>query len=106
MKTGKRKTYSKTEKTLLLETYKSSGKKKKQWCQENGLGLSTLERWHQQEKKQTRPQPVQSWIPVMATAPEASKVLEIQIGKCKISVDDKTDKKLLADVLSVLVEVC
>lgn len=75
--TSKRKTYSDTEKTVLLEAYKSSGIVKKQWCKENAIGLSTLERWLKQEKKQTQPQPIQNWIPLVRTAPETSDKLEI-----------------------------
>ena len=106
MKTSKRRTYSSDEKALLLEAYKSNGILRKQWCKENGIGLSTLQRWLQQEKRQMNSDPVQSWVPVVATAPEKSDTLEIQIGKCTISVDNMTDLKLLAAVLCVVVEVC
>ena len=49
-KTSKRKTYSAVEKALLSEKYKTSGAKKTQWCAENVIGLSTLERCLKQEK--------------------------------------------------------
>jgi len=66
MKTSKRRTYSSDEKALLLEAYKSNGILRKQWCKENGIGLSTLQRWLQQEKRQMNSDPVQSWVPVVA----------------------------------------
>lgn len=106
METSKHRKYSSKEKALLLEAYKSSGIVRKQWCQENGIGLSTLQRWLQQEKSQANPHPVQNWVPVVETTPKKSDTLEIQIGKCTISVTNKTDKKLLAAVLDVMVEVC
>jgi transposase-like protein len=102
---SKRKTYSNTEKALLLEAYKASGIVKKQWCKENAVGLSTLERWLMQEKKH-QPQPRQNWVSLMATAPEVFEGLDIQIGKCKIAVNTKTDKTLLTEVLGVLMQVC
>lgn len=104
--TNKRKSYSAVEKAAIMAAYKASGLSKREWCQENSIGVSTLQRWLQYEKKQDPLQPVQSWIPVIQAAPERSASLEIQIGKCKIAVDAKTDKKLLTMVLGVLVEVC
>ncbi|SDF84726.1 transposase [Sporomusa acidovorans] len=62
MKPDKRKTFSDAEKALLLETYQASGKMKKIWCKENGIGLSTLQRWLRQEKNQTQIQPLQNWV--------------------------------------------
>ena len=106
MKIEKQKRYSAAERKILLETYKASGLKKREWCQENTLGLSTLQRWLQQENKQTQAQPVQSWLPVKQVVTAQLDSLDIHIGKCKIAVDMKTDKQLLATVIGVLVEVC
>lgn len=103
---NKRKTYSNTEKTLLLEAYKSSGIVKKQWCKENSIGMSTLDRWLKQDKIQIAPQPMKNWVSLVPIVPKESESLEIQIGKCKIAVNTKTDKMLLATVLGVLMEVC
>lgn len=104
--TNKRKSYAAVEKATMIAAYKASGLSQKEWCQENSIGVSTLQRWLQHENKQAPLQPVQNWIPVIQAAPERSASLEIQIGKCKIAVDAKTDKKLLTTVLGVLVEVC
>lgn len=49
--TSKRKAYSAVEKAALIAAYKASGLSKKEWCQENAIGLSTLQRWLQHEKK-------------------------------------------------------
>lgn len=106
MQTEKRKYYTAAEKALLLKAYKSSGIGKKQWCKENAIGLSTLSRWLQYETKKDKSQPAQNWIPVLVAAPEAASTLEIQVGKCKIAVDNKTNKELLAAVLAIVVEVC
>jgi hypothetical protein len=91
---------------VLLEAYKTSGIVKKQWCKVNAIGLSTLDRWLKQEKKQTQLQPKQNWIPLRAITPKPSGEIEIQLGKCKIVVNNTTDKKLLAAVLGVMVEIC
>ena len=56
----KRKTYCDAEKKSLLEAYKQSGTSKKLWCKENGIGLSTLHKWLQNDKNLTKPQDVQA----------------------------------------------
>ena len=107
MKPNKRRTFSNAEKALLLEAYQTSGKLKKPWCKENGISLRTLQRWLRQEKSLPfHLQPQQNWIPVVSTAPEKSKEMEIQLGKCIIPIDRQTDLDLLESVLKVLVKVC
>lgn len=102
----KHRSYSSAEKARVLEEYKASGLRRKVWCRENGVGLSTLNRWLQQENQQVKSQSVQTWMSVMAATPEPSYALTIQIGKCTIPIQAKTDLKLLADVLSVVVQTC
>lgn len=106
MKTNNRKTFTNVEKVVLLKSYHDSGKAKKAWCQETGVGLSTLQRWLRQDKSPTNPQPMQNWISLISTAPVPSKDLEIHVGKCTIPIDQQTDLNFLAGVLKVLVEVC
>ena len=106
MKTNNRKTFTDVEKAALLKSYHDSGKTKKAWCKETGVGLSTLHRWLRQDKSPMNPQPLQNWISVISTAPVPSKDLEIHVGKCTIPIDRRTDLNLLAGVLKVLVEVC
>lgn len=104
--TEQRRLYSATEKTMLLEAYKNSGQIAKQWCTENNIGLSTLQRWLKNDRKQTNTQPVQSWVPVVAAKEEKSDVLTIQIGNFNISVAKNTDIELLSTVLKVMRQVC
>lgn len=106
MKQNKRKAFSDAEKASLLAAYQGSGKTKIYWCKENGIGLSTLQRWLRQNKSQTQIQPPQNWVSVTPTVSEKSKAFEIQIGKCVIAIDHQTDLVFLASILKVLVEVC
>jgi transposase-like protein len=102
----KRRSYSATEKTLLLEGYKTSGLSCKQWCTENHIGLSTLQRWMQKDWKQKTPQPQQTWIPVVTAAEEKTEILSIQAGPFTVPVAANTDMKLLVSVLAVIRELC
>jgi hypothetical protein len=54
-------------------------------------------------KTKTSPQPLQSWVPVTLTVLEKSEALEIQVGKCIIPIDAKTDLNFLAGVLKAMV---
>jgi len=76
MKPNKRKTFSDAEKAALLKSYQNSEKMKKQWCEENAIGLSTLHRWLRQEKNTITPQPLQCWVPVVSALPEQFNSLE------------------------------
>jgi transposase-like protein len=104
--TYKRKTYCDAEKSSLLEAYKQSDKSKKQWCKENGIGLSTLHKWLQNDKNLTKPQDVQAWVPVITITPETDDGLLIQIGKFSIPVAKHTDVQLLSTVLKVMIDLC
>jgi len=104
MKLNNRKT--EIEKAELIRSYRDSGKTKKAWCKETGVGLSTLHRWLCQDKSPMNPQPLQNWISVISIAPVPSEDLEIHVGKCTIPIDRQTDLNLLAGVLKILVEVC
>ena len=98
--------YSAVEKSNLLETYKTSGTAKKDWCTENGIAPSTLHKWLSQEKKQEQLPNVQAWVPVITITPGKSDKLPVQIGKFTIPVDQHTDMQLLASVLKVVTEIC
>lgn len=102
----KRKSYSAAEKSLLVETYKTSGLSCKQWCTENHIGLSTLQRWMQKDWKQKTPHPQQIWIPVVTATEEKSEMLSVQAGPFTIPVDANTDMKLLVRVLTGMRELC
>lgn len=106
MKSKQRRSYSDAEKAHLVESYQASGRLKKPWCKENGIALSTLQRWLSQDKTTLPHKPQQNWVCAMPAVPAKSKVLEVQIGKCSIPVDHQTDLNFLASVLKVLVETC
>lgn len=105
-KKRERRIYSAAEKTNLLEMYKTSGSLKKEWCEENTIGLSTLQKWLRDEKKQEKTPNVQTWVPVVAIAPKKSDRLSVQIGKITIPVDQHTDMHLLSSVLKVVIGIC
>jgi transposase-like protein len=102
----KRKNYSAAEKALLVDTYKTSGLSCKQWCTENHIGLSTLQRWMRKDYKQKTPQPQQTWIPVVTVPKEKAEMLSVQAGPFTVQVAAHTDMKLLVSVLTVMREVC
>jgi transposase-like protein len=104
--THKRKTYCDKEKRSLLEAYKQSDTSKKLWCKENGIGLSTLHKWLQNNKNLTKPQDVQAWVPVITVTPETADGLLVQIGKFTIPVAKHTDVQLLSNVLKVMIDLC
>ena len=102
----KRKNYSAAEKALLVDTYKTSGLSCKQWCIENHIGLSTLQRWMREEREQKTSQPQQTWIPVVTVAEKKAEIISVQAGPFSIPVATNTDMKLLASVLTVMRELC
>lgn len=101
-----RRSYSAAEKKELLESYKTSGLSCKQWCKENGIGLSTLHRWLQKERKTENLNPVQTWVPVVTITEEKSDMLKLQVGQITIPVTINTDMRLLATVLKVMKDLC
>lgn len=105
-KKRERRIYSATEKASLLEKYKTSSSLKKEWCEENNIGLSTLQKWLRDEKKQEQTQAVQTWVPVVTITPKNSDRLSVQIGKITIPVDQHTDMHLLSSVLKVVIGIC
>lgn len=102
----KHKNYSDAEKALLVNTYKTSGLSCKQWCTENYIGLSTLQRWMREERKQKTSQPQQTWIPVVTATERKEETLSVQAGPFTIPVAVNTDMKLLVSVLGVIRELC
>ncbi|HWR06661.1 IS66 family insertion sequence element accessory protein TnpA [Sporomusa sp.] len=101
-----RRSYCATEKTALLEAYKTSGLSSKQWCKENGIGLSTLQRWVQKEWNLENAPPLQTWVSVNTIAETKSDRLQVQIGPFTVAVASNTNLKLFASVLKVMKELC
>lgn len=100
----KHKKYSAAEKELLVNTYKTSGLSCKQWCTENHIGLSTLQRWMREEQKTSQPQ--QTWMPVVTATEKKAETLSLQAGPFTIPIAFNTDMKLLVSVLGVIRELC
>lgn len=103
---GKKKQYSALQRGQLLAAYKNSEKPKRQWCEENGIAVSTLHKWLSCDKNQTGTQIMQDWIPVTALPQTKSSMLLLQAGKFSITVEKSTDMELLSEVLSMLVLLC
>lgn len=106
VKKRRHRNYSSVEKTLLLEEYKASDVSKKDWCEEKDIGLSTLQRWLENEKELDKSTNVQAWASIVTVAPEKSAVLPVQIGRFTIPVDQYTDMHLLSSVLKVVIGIC
>lgn len=103
---SKRRRYSDAKKAALIEDYKHSQLLKKQWCEKNGIGLSTLHRWLQNDDKLANEHSIQTWMPIIPTAQEKPAILPVQIGKFNVPVDKNTDLELLSMVMKVLNELC
>ena len=101
---GKR--YSAEEKIMLMDTYKTSGLSCKQWCTENHIGLSTLQRWMREDSKQKPSQPQQTWMPVVTATEKMAETISVQAGPFTIPVAVNSNMKLLANVLGVIRELC
>jgi len=101
-----RRSYTAADKEWLLQSFQSSGKTSKEWCQENQVGLSTLQRWLRTEGQVNPANTVQTWAPVVAVAENTKSSIVIQSGIFSISVSADTDRKLLAEVLVAVKTVC
>jgi len=100
-----RRRYTQQEKSELVSSYRRSGSTQKAWCDEHDISMKTLHNWISANSgEQLSPQ---SWVPVEITPEEKpSCCVTLQIGKCKIDVSAATDKKLLSEVLEMLVLIC
>jgi transposase-like protein len=105
--TKMRRSYTTADKKRMLQSFQSSGKTSKEWCRENQVGLSTLQRWQRTESQGKVASTVQTWAPVVAVAePTPKSIIVIQSGTFSISVSADTDRKLLAEVLAAVKTVC
>ena len=86
-----------------IARYEASGKKKVEWCRENGINLRVFYRWCKKIKGQELSIPkVQSWV---AGESQASS-LNLKIGKVYLEVKEDFNSSLLAAVVKVLGEIC
>jgi len=101
-----------SEREELLLAYCHSGLSQKEWCQAQGVALSTLGKWLKLEKEHINTQTVQVWAPVATPVmvsplpPVHEETILLKAGKFSITVGRNTDRKLLSDVLAVLVTLC
>jgi len=105
-KTQKRKKYTKSEKSELLNLYQCSGMSTKAWCEENGIASSTLHKWRKLDKKQSGTAVTQSWAAIQVLPQTKGGSVLLQAGKFSIEVKESTDRELLAAVLAMLVPLC
>ena len=105
-KTQKRKKYTKSEKTELLNLYQCSGMSIKVWCEENGIAISTLNKWLKLDKKQAGNEMTQCWAAITVLPQIKGGGVLLQAGKFSIEVKESTDRELLAAVLAMLVPLC
>ena len=97
--------HTQQEKVELVSSYKSSGLTQKVWCDEHHISMNTLHNWISVNSgEEVSPQ---NWVPVEITPTvKNSSCITLQIGKCKIDVTESTDKKILSEVIEMLVRVC
>jgi len=96
--------YTAEQRDKLLSEYRASGQKQNQWCKENGISKSTLSKWLKDAAGKTKTE--QNWISTQIVIPQSRSTLVIEIGSCKIKVDESFSKQLLAEIIKVLVAVC
>ena len=100
--------YTQQEKAKLVSEYQNSGLPQKTWCSEHHISVNTLHKWMQAVtmKSETCPQ---NWMPIAIERDAYTlhrECVTLQIGKCRIDVSELTDKKLLAEVLEIMVGLC
>lgn len=117
-----------SERAELLLAYRHSGLSQKEWCRAQGVAISTLGRWLKLEKEQVNSQTAQGWAPVAVSPPvreESDRLclnpksmmvtvsppvqeqtILLKSGKFSITVGKNTDRKLLSEVLALLVTLC
>lgn len=100
-----------SEKAELLKCYHNSGLSQKEWCRAQGVAISTFGKWLKLEKELGKSeikssQAAQVWAPVAVLPPARTESVILKVGKFSITVGENTDKKLLLEVLSVLVTLC
>jgi hypothetical protein len=88
-----------------------SGLTRKDYCQQNGIGVYQLDYWRRKfHKSNSKPAAsAGAWIPLEildsnSTAENAG--IGLRIGRVTIDIKPGYDRKLLADVLQVLESVC
>lgn len=97
-----KKQYSKKEREQLVLEYRSSGKTRTEWCEENRIGKSTFSNWLKHIKTESSINP--GFIPVEIISEKAGIVIEI--GEFKVKIEDNFSKIQLQNVMKALSEIC
>jgi transposase-like protein len=63
-----RRSYTVADKERILQSFQASGQTIKEWCRENEVGLSTLQRWQRTGCQAKLATTAQTWVPVVAIA--------------------------------------
>ncbi len=85
-KTQKCKKYTNPEKAELLILYQCSGMSAKTWCEENGIGVSTLQKWLNLDRKQADTKVTQHWAAIAVLPKAGGRTVLLQAGKFSIEV--------------------
>jgi len=95
----------------IISEKQRSGLRVIEYCEKKGIGRDQYYYWQRKVREaiteqigtvtQNRSTGMQKWA-VVSTAPETTATLEIEVGGCRISVNEKTDEKLLARTVQVL----
>jgi len=102
-----RRRYTEQEKSELVQAYQSSRNTQATWCSEHHISVKTLHKWLEDNRQDKVF--VQSFAPVSIMTKEEAishEKITLRIGKFSVDVAVATDKKLLSEVLEMLVRIC
>lgn len=90
-----------------IEKFKKSGLTQTQWCKEKGINLRNFNRWYNLLKNQVpNDKKKTNWIPLKIEKKDMNLSLNIKIGKATIEVPEEFNRKLLSDIIQVVIEIC
>jgi transposase-like protein len=102
-----RRRYTEQEKSELVQAYQDSRNTQVAWCSEHHISVKTLHKWLEDNRQDKVF--VQSFAPVSIMPKEeviSHEKITLHIGKCSVDVTVATDKRLLSEVLEMLVRLC
>jgi hypothetical protein len=87
-----------------IETFKTSGMSRKEYCEKNQIKLSTLDYWRQrfsspEEKKES------AWVPIKISEDSLSGI-DLRVGRMTIAVKPGFDRALLMELLQTISALC
>jgi hypothetical protein len=92
-----------------IKNLKSSGLSRREYCEKNGLKLSTLDYWSYglsvHKKRDNKGSSKTTWIPLRIGDTEASGI-DLHVGKVTIEIKPGFDSALLTDLLRTLSAIC